>query len=162
MEYNRRKFISFLGKASLGAAIIPPFLTSCGNTTTPTVTENLSKAHLEKLKQLVLVGLNPSNKDDLLLADGLDYHTIIKWGDKISDTDTFGFNNDFTCFIPLDKNNPKDGLLWVNHEYINSLYVAGFNSTDYDNPIPHKTKIQVDKEMYNVRRKATLSLVVLG
>jgi secreted PhoX family phosphatase len=150
MEYNRRKFISFLGKASLGAAIIPPFLTSCGNTTTPAVTENLSKTHLEKLKQLVLVGLNPSNKDDLLLADGLDYHTIIKWGDKISDTDTFGFNNDFTCFIPLDKNNPKDGLLWVNHEYINSLYVAGFNSTDYDNPIQHKTKVQVDKEMYNV------------
>lgn len=150
MEYSRRKFISFLGKASLGAAIIPPFLTSCGNTTTPSTVENLSVAHLEKLKNLVLVGLNPSDKDDLLLANGLDYHTIIKWGDKISETDTFGFNNDFTCFIPLDKNNPKDGLLWVNHEYVNSFYVSGFNDSILNNPVEHKTKSQVDKEMYNV------------
>ena len=30
MEYSRRKFISFLGKAGLGTTIIPSFLTSCG------------------------------------------------------------------------------------------------------------------------------------
>lgn len=150
MEYNRRKFISFLGKASLGVLVTPPFLVGCGNTTTPINSENLSEETLKRLKSVVLKNLTPSTKDDLLLTEGLSYHTIIRWGDKISDKDTFGFNNDFTCFIPLDENNPKDGLLWVNHEYVNPLFVSDFNYHKYKNPLQHRTKEQVDKEMYNV------------
>ncbi|UNY98521.1 DUF839 domain-containing protein [Zhouia spongiae] len=150
VEYNRRKFITFVGKASLGTVLIPPFLVSCGSTTTPITDKKLSKNTLERLKNLRLESMVASDKDDLLLTNGLSYHTIIKWGDKISDQDTFGFNNDFTCFIPLDENNPKDGLLWVNHEYINPLFVSDFNYRDYENPQLHRTKEQVDQEMYNV------------
>ncbi|WP_299714114.1 alkaline phosphatase PhoX [uncultured Tenacibaculum sp.] len=151
MEYNRRKFISFLGKAGIGLAIVPPFLTSCGNTTTPSKNKGVTDAgYLEKLKNFELKDLLASDKDDLLLTEGLNYHPVVKWGDAISDNDTFGFNNDFTCFIPLDENNPKDGLLWVNHEYINPLFVSDFNYRDYDNPAEHRTIDQVDKEMYNV------------
>lgn len=147
MEYNRRKFIKFLGKASLGAVIVPPFLASCGNMSIPSKRNTLSDKDLNKLKEFVLSSISPSDKDDLILSDGLDYKLIIKWGDKISEDDTFGFNNDFTCFIPLDKNNPKDGLLWVNHEYVNPLFVSGYN---YRNKETKKTKDQVDKEMYDV------------
>lgn len=147
MNYKRREFIAFLGKASLGAAILPPFLMACGNTSKPIITKDLSNKRLDQLKKLVLEGLVASDQDDLLLAKGLDYHTIVKWGDKISDNDTFGFNNDFTCFIPLDENNPKDGLLWVNHEYVNSLYVSDYN---HRNSGEKRTREQVDKEMYNV------------
>lgn len=148
--YNRRQFISFLGKASLGAATIPPFLTSCGNTTTPSETlDSVSNQDLQDLSKLVLESLIPTNQDDLLLTKGLKYHTIVKWGDQISDTDYFGFNNDFTCFIPFDKANPKDGLLWVNHEYIDPLFVSGFNNRQTDYPA-ERTINQVDKEMYNV------------
>ncbi len=150
MEYNRRKFISFLGKASLGTVMIPPFITSCGNTATPVVSEKLSEKDIKKLKSRILKSLLPSDKDDLLLADGLNYHTIVKWNDKISEKDTFGFNNDFTCFIPLDKDNPKDGLLWVNHEYINPLFVSGFNDKKHKESGQQRTITQVDKEMYNV------------
>ncbi|MEM9679086.1 MAG: alkaline phosphatase PhoX [Bacteroidota bacterium] len=148
--YERREFISFLGKASLGAMVMPPFLVGCGNTTTPANTGNTSVEVLERLKNLALEGIVSSDKDDLLLAKGLNYHPIIKWGDKISAEDTFGFNNDFTCFIPLDENNPKDGLLWVNHEYINPFFVSGFNHKAYENPQQYRTQEQVDKEMYNV------------
>jgi secreted PhoX family phosphatase len=150
MEYNRRKFISFLGKASLGTVMIPPFITSCGNTATPVVSEKLSEKDIEKLKSRIIKSLLPSDKDDLLLAEGLNYHTIVKWNDKISEKDTFGFNNDFTCFIPLDKENPKDGLLWVNHEYINPLFVSGFNDKTHKESGQQRTINQVDKEMYNV------------
>ncbi|MDG1743514.1 MAG: DUF839 domain-containing protein [Polaribacter sp.] len=151
MKYNRRKFISFLGKAGLGAVIMPQFLIHCGNTTTPTKRfSTITKERLEELKRLVLEELLPSEKDDLLVANGLDYHTIIKWGDKISDTDTFGFNNDFTCFIPFDDTNPKDGLLWVNHEYVNPLFVSDFNPNKHAVPSKHRTIEQIDKEMYNV------------
>jgi secreted PhoX family phosphatase len=151
LKYNRRKFISFLGKAGLGAVIMPQFLIHCGNTTTPTKGfTTITKERLEELKRLVLEELLPSEKDDLLVANGLDYHKIIKWGDKISDTDTFGFNNDFTCFIPFDDTNPKDGLLWVNHEYVNPLFVSDFNPNKHAVPSKHRTIEQIDKEMYNV------------
>ncbi len=147
MAYDRRKFITFLGKASLGAWITPPFLINYEGAATPVNAEGASKDTLEALKQLALEALAASDKDDLLLTKGLDYHTVIKWGDKISEQDTFGFNNDFTCFIPLDEKNPKDGLLWVNHEYVHPLFVSGF---DYKNPASKRTKAQVDKEMYEV------------
>ncbi len=150
MKYNRRKFISFLGKASLGFMVTPPFLIGCGNTAMPVKTKRLSEEKFRQLKDLALEALSPSNKDDLLLTKGLDYHVIVKWGDKISNKDSFGFNNDFTCFIPFDKKNPKDGLLWVNHEYVNPLFVSGFNFKNYDDPFRHRTLEQVDKEMYNV------------
>ena len=95
---------------------------------------------IEQLKKLSLQELAPTDKDDLLLT-AFDYHTIIKWNDNISNKDKFGFNCDFTCFIPLDPKNPNDGLLWVNHEYINPLFVSGYN---YRNAEKSKTKQQVD------------------
>ncbi|WP_248723164.1 PhoX family phosphatase [Seonamhaeicola sp. ML3] len=149
MVYNRREFIAFLGKASIATITIPPFLSGCSSNTKP-LKNKLSEEQIKKLKNVVLEALVPSDKDDLLLANGLDYKIVIKWGDRISDKDTFGFNPDFNCFIPLDENNPKDGLLWVNHEYTNPLYVADFNPNDFENPSEHKTKAQVDKEMYSV------------
>ena len=54
--YNRKEFISFLGKVGLGAAIVPPFLVSCGNTSTPITKGELSTEQLQKLKSLVLEG----------------------------------------------------------------------------------------------------------
>lgn len=139
-----------MGKASLGAAIIPPFLVSCGNTSTPSLAKKVAADRLSYLKNLPIEKLLASDKDDLLLAPGLNYHTVVKWGDKISETDQFGFNNDFIGFIPLDDNNPQDGILWVNHEYINPLFVSDFNFRAYKNPKEHRTIEQVDKEMYNV------------
>jgi secreted PhoX family phosphatase len=149
-KYSRKEFISFLGKVSLGAAIIPPFLIACGNTSTPIKTDALSDEQFDKLKNLILKELSASDKDDLLLTDGLDYQVVIRWGDKINNVDTFGFNCDFTCFIPLDEKNPKDGLLWVNHEYINPLFISEFDHKKHENPQQSRTKEQVDKEMYEV------------
>ena len=145
-RYSRKEFLSFLGKAAL-ATTIPPFLNACGNTSTLAATPQLSSELLEALKKVPLKSIAASEVDDLLLAAGLEYHTILKWGDAISDEDSFGFNCDFTCFIPLDENDPTDGLLWVNHEYINSFFVSDFDKWD---PEKSKTKEQVDKELYNV------------
>ncbi|NAS10637.1 PhoX family protein [Poritiphilus flavus] len=151
MPYNRRKFISFLGKASMGTAILPPFISSCGNLADPTEkTMETGQGVLDRLKQLKLEGLAPSNKDDLLMAKGLDYHVIVRWGEALGPNASFGYNNDFTCFLPLSDDDPTDGLLWVNHEYVNPLFVSGFDPTKYENPDEHRTKEQVDKEMYNV------------
>lgn len=146
-KYSRKEFVSFLGKVGLGVAIAPSFLMSCGSNNSAIISEALSTDEINKLKKLVLEGLVASDKDDLLLTKGLDYHTLIKWNDKISDTDTFGFNCDFTCFIPFDDKYPEDGLLWVNHEYVHPLFVSNYA---FGNPNQERTIEQVDKEMYNV------------
>lgn len=149
--YDRRQFISFLGKATLGSAVLPPFLASCGSSTTPSESfKRISEDELLRLKNLVLDPMIPSDQDDLLLLKGLEYHTIIKWGDRISEKDTFGFNNDFTCFIPLKEGDSKDGLLWVNHEYVDPQFVSGFQHWEHESPKAHRTLEQVDKEMYAV------------
>ncbi len=150
MEYNRRTFISFLGKASLGTFIPMPLLMSCTNSETPITKIKTPQERLRQLTDVILEDLVPSNLDDLVLTKGLHSQVILKWGDAINDKDFFGYNNDFTCFIPFDKTNPKDGLLWVNHEYINPLFVSDFDRNKYPNPQEHRTLEQVDKEMYNV------------
>ena len=149
MQYDRRKFISFLGKATIGMIVFPPFLSKFGNPL-HAMTNELSRDQFRRLKRLAIKNLKATAEDDLVLTKHLDYHVIMRWGDKISDEDTFGFNNDFTCFIPFDKSNPKDGLLWVNHEYVNPLFVSGFNFRQYTDPLAHRTLGQVDQEMYNV------------
>jgi len=32
--------------------------------------------------------------------------------------DYFGYNNDYTGFVPIDGRTSNDGYLWVNHEYV--------------------------------------------
>lgn len=144
--YSRKEFLSFIGKASV-VAIVPPFLNSCGSTTTIKNPRVLSANSKEALKKIPILGIEPTDRDDLTLAPSLDYHTVIKWNEKISDQDTFGFNCDFTCFIPLDEDNPHDGLLWVNHEYVNPLFVSDYN---FRAPDKERSLSQVDREMYNV------------
>ena len=41
-KYNRKEFITFLGKVTLGAAFIPQFLMSYGNTSKPINTGDIS------------------------------------------------------------------------------------------------------------------------
>lgn len=87
-------------------------------------------------------GVDPSKADAVILAPGLAYEVLLRWGDPISEKDTFGFNNDFLCFVPTEGNN--EGILWSNHEYIDQRFIAG--SDDY----LLKSLDQVNKEMYNV------------
>ena len=143
---ERRTFIKILGKGTLstvlGTVLLPSFLGSCGSSPSKNKLSDIDEAALN----LTLKGILPSSEDRVVLANGLDYEVLISWNDKITDSDTFGYNNDFTCFIPLDKSNDKsnDGLLWVNHEYTSSLFVAGL-AQDQEKKIEH-----IDKEMYSV------------
>ncbi|MBT8196330.1 MAG: DUF839 domain-containing protein, partial [Bacteroidia bacterium] len=88
--------------------------------------------------------VQPTLEDDLVLAEGLNYDILIKWKDAISETDQFGFNNDFVAYCPFDKSNPDDGILFVNHESPKPLFVSEYDGKS------DKTKEQVEKEMYSV------------
>ncbi len=129
-DITRRTFLEFLG-VSAASYLTSPYLP--GN--------EGGIAGKTALKPIL-----PSEMDELALADGLSYEILIKWGEAISKKDKFGFNNDYIAFLPLDPANPNDGLLWVNHEYIDARFVSDFMGGD----VAGKTRRQVEKEMYNV------------
>ena len=129
-KINRRTFLEFLGFLSTAS-----LLEHCP----PTI------KHANWMPA-VLRPIPPSEVDELALADGLSYEVLIKWGDPISKEDKFGFNNDYTAFLPFNSDNPDDGLLWVNHEYVDPRFVSNFHEFE----ISKKSKKQVEKEMYNV------------
>ena len=82
---NRRDFLNFLGKTiTVGAA-----------------TPLLSKAKLiEYINYSNIKGIKPSDKDEVVLAEGLKYEILISWKDKINKQQKFGFNNDYIAFLP--------------------------------------------------------------
>lgn len=131
---KRRTFLNFLGRATVGSAAVyaglPMFNFGCKPTKRP-IAKSISS-------------IQPTQADDIVLAEGLNYDVLIKWDDPISETDRFGFNNDFIAFRPLDVSTPNDGIMWVNHEYTNSLFVSGYDKKK------EKTLEQVEKEAYSV------------
>ena len=115
MKNSRREFIKFLGVTGLTLSQLSLLrsLTSCS--------------------LLPIKSLSPSLKDELILLEGLNYYPIISWGDKINATETFGFNNDYITFKPINDN---ELIMWVNHEYTHPLFVSGLE----------RTKENIDKE----------------
>ncbi|MDC0231276.1 DUF839 domain-containing protein [Aureispira] len=143
-KQNRRSFLHFLGRAGLGisASGLLVSVQSCNQNNTLQKQNNSQP----KPNPFPLKDIQHSLEDKLILADGLNYEVLIRWDDPISDLDRFGYNNDYIAFVPFDNAKPDDGILWVNHEYLNELFISGFNDTDRSS----KTKKQVDKEMYTV------------
>ncbi len=122
-NFSRRDFLEFMGRGMLVASIFPnSLLTACAS-----------------LEQSTFPSLTPSSADALRLASGLNYQIVATWGDKISTTESFGFNNDYLAYFPLREN---DGLLCVNHEAPFPLFVSNHKSTD-----GKKSKKQVEQEM---------------
>ncbi|MDZ8187474.1 MAG: PhoX family phosphatase [Nostoc sp. ChiSLP02] len=66
------------------------------------------------------VRLNSYNViDDVVVPPEYERYVIVSWGDRVfpNSDDYFGYNCDYTGFIPLGRTNDV-GYLWVNHEYI--------------------------------------------
>ena len=84
----------------------------------------------KKVSGLNFNPISPSDKDDLVLPKGYKYDVVAAYGDKINEAgDTFGFNNDFTKYFPIDGSS-NHGLLWVNHEYSSDVFVQGAPGAD--------------------------------
>ncbi|MBW4631668.1 MAG: PhoX family phosphatase [Iphinoe sp. HA4291-MV1] len=58
--------------------------------------------------------------DDVVVPPEFERYVIVGWGDRVfpNPEDYFGYNNDYTGFVPIDQHSLNDGYLWVNHEYI--------------------------------------------
>ncbi len=90
--------------------------------------------------------LAPSYDDDLLLVKGLNWKLLISYNQPFGKRpeQKFGYNNDYTAFIPMNRNNLKEGWLWVNHESTDQLFTLKRQKGDPLN------KTQVRSEMHRV------------
>lgn len=75
-----------------------------------------------------------SSKDELLLPKGFRFDVLASYGDALGSTgpngpELFGYDNDFLAYFPIDAlkggKQSQHGLLWVNHEFLNPLFVSG-------------------------------------
>ena len=95
----RRDFLKFMSSHSVALGLSPFVLTHCASTANNKWSP-----------------LPPTTTDALVLAEGLSYKIISKYGDSINKNQNFGYNNDFICFHSLNASG-SEGILWVNHEY---------------------------------------------
>jgi uncharacterized protein len=138
---DRRTFLTYLGT---GATALAAATTGLG---VLTETANAQSDSLMRMKPrktgFKFQPIAPTDKDDLVLPKGYQYEVIASYGDVINPKgDTFGYNNDFTMYFPIE-NSSEHGLLWVNHEYTNSLYVEG------EKVGGSYTAAQIEKKLYN-------------
>ena len=83
--------------------------------------------------------------DDVSLPDGFTYDVVASYRDPIGGGESFGYNNDFIAYFPLeDRHGHQEGLLWVNHEYPDPFFIHGNT-----NPAA-KTPEQIELEQYAV------------
>ena len=122
---NRRTFLDFLGKGTAGL-----FISS--SMTGRLLIEPISGE---------IEGISASAKDAVTLAKGLKSKLLVSWGDAISGADRFGFNNDYIAFLPRGYD---EALLWVNHEYVDPLFVSHYRG------LKERTLEMIINEQYNV------------
>lgn len=96
--------------------------------------------------------IKPTAADNVVLPPGYRYNVVAHWGHDIGDGQVFGFNNDWTGFYPIDllqkgvdlkavhrgflrsDLSSSDGLLVVNHEYVNPLFISGYGGAGPKSP----------------------------
>jgi hypothetical protein len=95
--------------------------------------------------KLTFKPIPPNKLDTLIVPNGYDHAVVVKWGDPVlpgapefdvnaqtaqRQAKQFGYNNDFTAVLPLDRHGRR-ALLVTNHEYTNEeLMFPGFTSLD--------------------------------
>jgi secreted PhoX family phosphatase len=73
-----------------------------------------------------------SDADELRLPDGFRYEVVRSSGDPMGGGMVYGDHNDFVTYFPIDAldggDDSEDGILWVNHEYINPMFWSDYTT----------------------------------
>ncbi len=151
---SRRRFLTFLGTgtAALAAGSSGVIADSSaqaqsgsGEETAQSSGDNGSK------KPTSFKPIEPTDADDVTLPEGFKYDLIRSSEDPLTDDKMYGDHNDFIAYFPVDAldggDNSDDGILWINHEYINPMFFSGYTDPDGKKK---KTKEQINKEKSGV------------
>jgi hypothetical protein len=143
----RRRFLTFLGTCSAAlAAGSARVLTSCaqGEEQGSQNDESASACGKTGGKPRSFQPIEFSDTDQLVLPEGFRYEIIRSSGDPLTANEVCGDHNDYVAYFPMDalegSEDSEDGMHWVNHEYINSMFWS-----DYTDP-ESQTKEQIARE----------------
>jgi len=163
-KLNRRSL--FKGAAVAAAAAAMPIQLRSAAAASPVATEpakSTTTAGQPIDPDLFFTPIAPSSEDKLIVPEGFATQVVTAWGDEIADGLTIGFNHDFQAFMPIDfiekggdvnRNfafwskpdmSSTDGLLVINHEYVNPM----FTTPDFDGE-SEKTPEQIKVEQQAV------------
>lgn len=158
MDLPRRQFLTYLGMGSLALlassrrVIAAPFPLTRPRPPAPgfdpiaAVTENLREM------------------DAFRVPTGFRADVVAKWGDALGSTgprgpEAFGFNNDFTAFLPDDfltgGSSTGRGLLWANHEVPDPKFVSGWRGGPKTRKMIEEEMLSVGGSVVGVERTAT-------
>lgn len=103
--------------------------------------------------------------DDITLPEGYSYQVVISRGDTFTpDGRIFGDNNDWQGWFPIDAleggNSQTEGILAINNEYFNSLFVANFTGGEKTMEQVAAEKASVGVSHVHVRREGDRWVVV--
>jgi secreted PhoX family phosphatase len=95
--------------------------------------------------------IEPTDRDELVLPEGFEYDIVRSAGDSLGDGLTYGDHNDYVAYFPINApvggDDSEDGILWVNHEYINPLFWSDYADPDGET---RKTREQIAREKAGV------------
>lgn len=130
MTLTRRGFLTYLGAGSYAA------LTACR-----VGCADFPISRRKSAPPTWFQPIAPSMADELIVPQGFQVNRIMTWGDDLGSrspdgkSEKFGFNNDFIAYFPIDAlkggSNSTEGLLWVNHEYPNPVFVSSYTHDDH-------------------------------
>lgn len=143
MKLDRRTFLQYVGTGAAALAAASAGLgTLDGKANAATAADHMFGYKTNKVSGY-FEPIQHNTADKLILPKGFKYDIIAAYGDVINKKgDTFGYNNDFTVFFPINGSNTR-GLLWVNHEYTSELWVTGGKTNGKYSPE------QIEKLLYN-------------
>jgi secreted PhoX family phosphatase len=155
---TRRRFLTFLGTGSAAlAAGSSGVLAGCSEGQEQEASQNgssngeASRAPVQDGGPSFFKPIEPADVDDVVLPEGFKYEIIRSSGDPLGGGLTYGDHNDFVAYFPIDTleggDDSEDGILWVNHEYINPMFWSGYTDTEGETK---KTKEQISREKAGV------------
>lgn len=155
---SRRRFLTFLGTGSAalaaGSSGVFPVSNEALAQDEETTGEGESGGSVSSSSgSPFFTAIEPTDADDLVVPEGFKYDVLLSSEDDMGGGMSFGDHNDYIAYLPIDAldggNDSTDGLLWVNHEYINSLFFSNYDDP-YGEATTEKTKEQIDKEKSGV------------
>ena len=156
---SRRRFLTYLGTGSAAlAAGSAGVLTGCARGEEQSSSEGESRGDAGSRRDGRSGGgtasfkpIEPSDSDELVLPEGFKYDIVRSAGDPLGDGLIYGDHNDYVAYFPIDAleggDDSEEGILWVNHEYINPLFWSGYGDLE---GATRKTGQQVSREKAGV------------
>ncbi|NDJ61380.1 MAG: DUF839 domain-containing protein [Chloroflexi bacterium] len=155
-KMSRRGFLrgaAMSAGAAAGAAAVPATMTAA----LASVASVGVAAAQDASTTIPFTPIEIATADDVTLPEGFSYQVLISRGDTFTpDGRIYGDNNDWQGWFPIDGleggNSTEEGILAINNEYFNSLFLTGFDGGEKSAEEVAAEKAAVGVSHVHVRR----------